>query len=97
MTMDQNLIFAFLSSLQNDMMHNLHYFDGHLMLWSLQIFPVKVVVLYPVVHEKFRSVAEAHFRYNSISTIWMFSRLLQVKYSLDPFFLELFYDVMLLN
>ena len=79
------------------MMHNLHNSDGNLMLWRLQIFPIKIVVLNSVVHEKLRRVAKSNLGYNSITTIRVFPWLLQIEYCLDPFVFELLNDVMLLD
>ena len=79
------------------MMHYLHYPYSYLMLRNSQVFPIKVVVLNTIVHKELGRVAKSNFRYDSVTAVWMLSRLLQIENSLDSLVFELLNDVMLLD
>ena len=79
------------------MMHYLHYPYSYFMLGNSQVFPIKVVVLNAIVHKELRRVAKTNFRYDSVTTIWMLTGLLQIENSLNSLIFELLNDVMLLD
>ena len=78
-------------------MHYLHYSNSYFMFGNSQVLPIKVVVLNAIVHKKLRRVAKTNFGYDSVTAVWMLSRLLQIENSLDSLVFELLNDVMLLD
>ena len=79
------------------MMHNLHYLDGGIMPWRLQIFPEKVIVLNSIVHQQLRSVTKPNLGNNSISAVRVLTGLLEIENSYDSLLFELCYYIVFLN
>jgi hypothetical protein len=96
MTVHQYFIFSLFAALNNYMMHNLHYLNGYLMLWCLQIFPIKVKVLNSIVHQQLRSITKPNLGNDAISAVRMLTWFLEVKNSCDSLLFKLSNDIVFL-
>lgn len=94
---DENLVPALRSTLNNNMVHDLYNLQDSPMVWHLQILPVQIIVLNAGVHQSFWSIGKPSARNDPIAAVRMLSWLLKVDHGGHAFLLELLYDVELLD
>ena len=66
---NKNLLRPLRPTLNYNFMHQLNYFDSNFIRRSLEVFPIRVIVLDPIVHESFRVICEPSFWYDAFSTV----------------------------
>ena len=89
MAVNEHLLGTLRSTLDDYFMHQLNYFDRYFVGWSLQVFPIGVIVLNSIVHKHFWIISEAYFGYYAFSTVGVLTWFFQVENGSDTLLLEL--------
>jgi|TARA_B110000285_G_scaffold28729_1_gene28902 hypothetical protein len=96
-TVNQDFISSFFSTLDDEMMHKLDNLHGCLMLRCFQIFPIHIEIRNTCVHQQLRIIAVPNLWDDTFSTIRMLPRFLQVENSHNVFVFHLFDHIEFFN